>query len=89
MTSAPPRGRKPSLEKRDALISAALQLFATHGVEASTTREIAMIAGTTERTLFRHFASKNGLVQAAIEAVSRQFVGEASFARIHDPTPFT
>jgi AcrR family transcriptional regulator len=36
-------------------------------VAASSTREIAQQAGTTERTLFKHFGSKEGLVQAVLE----------------------
>lgn len=82
-------GRKPSPERRAALIASALRLFSERGVEASTTREIAAGADTTERTLFKHFGSKQGLVQAVVEEVSITMVREASFARIRDPRPFT
>lgn len=83
------RGRKPSPELRAAIVAAAQGLFAARGVEAATTREIAALAGTTERTLFKHFGSKQRLVQAVIEEVSGAMVRQAAFARVWDPSPFT
>lgn len=82
-------GRKPSPERRAAILASALKLFSERGVESATTRDIAAGAGTTERTLFKHFGSKEGLVQAVVEEVSIAMVREASFARIRDPRPFT
>ncbi|MGU9981739.1 TetR/AcrR family transcriptional regulator [Phreatobacter sp. HK31-P] len=84
-----PPGRKPSAEKRAAIIAAASRLFAERGVEGATTREIASVAKTTERTLFKHFGDKGGLVRAVVEEVSRAFVRQTSFARVLDPAPFT
>ncbi len=86
---APRRGRKPSPQKRDAIVAAALAAFAVRGVEASTTREIAEAAATTERTLFKHFGSKSGLVQAVVEAAAIELMRQRVFSRINDPTPFT
>ncbi|MDP3898998.1 MAG: helix-turn-helix domain-containing protein [Mesorhizobium sp.] len=82
-------GRKPSPQLRGAIIASALARFAERGVDSSTTREIALSAGTTERTLFKHFGSKEGLVQAVVEKVSIDMLREASFARIGDPRPFS
>jgi AcrR family transcriptional regulator len=90
MTDEPARrGRPPSPEKREAIIAAALAAFAAKGVEATTTREIAEAAETTERTLFKHFGSKDGLVQAVVEAAAIELMRERAFARVNDPTPFT
>lgn len=86
---APRRGRKPSPELRRTILDAAIGVFAARGVDAATTREIAAAATTTERTLFKHFGSKAGLVQAALEAVSIDFISDTAFARIHDARPFT
>jgi len=66
--AAPRRGPPPT--KHVDILWAAARLFGQRGVAQTSTREIAAAAGTTERTLFKHFASKDGLVQAVLsEAV--------------------
>ncbi|MBF2026341.1 MAG: TetR family transcriptional regulator [Oscillatoriales cyanobacterium C42_A2020_001] len=57
----------PQNPTRQKLIHTALELFASHGVTATTTRQIADSAGVNEVTLFRHFGSKHGLLLAVIE----------------------
>lgn len=49
------------------MLWAAVQLFASRGVAGTSTRDIAAAAHTTERTLFKHFGSKEGLVRAVVE----------------------
>jgi AcrR family transcriptional regulator len=55
-------------ETRTAVLEAAQQLFAQHGYENTTVREIADAAGITERTLYRYFDGKEGLL--AEEAIA-------------------
>jgi len=43
---------------RERLQRAALDLFASQGFEQTTAQQIAVAAGLTERTFFRHFADK-------------------------------
>jgi AcrR family transcriptional regulator len=50
------------LATRRALREAASTLFAQHGVEATTVRQIAAAAGVTERTFYRYFAGKEELI---------------------------
>lgn len=66
-SSATPSRRGPQPKKHLDLLWTAARLFASQGVAQTTTREIAAAAETTERTLFKHFGSKDGLVQAVIE----------------------
>lgn len=47
---------------RKALQDAALRMFAEHGYQATTVRDIADAAGVTERTFFRYFSAKEDLV---------------------------
>ena len=61
----PKRGPAPT--KHVDILWAAVSLFAKQGVAETTTKQIAAAASTTERTLFKHYGSKDGLVQAVIK----------------------
>lgn len=51
----------------DRLMQAARQLFMAQGITATTTRQIAELAGVNEVTLFRQFGSKQGLLLAVLK----------------------
>ena len=53
--------------KKQALIVAALKLFASKGFDATTTREIAASAGCAEGLIHRYFNGKAGLLPALME----------------------
>jgi AcrR family transcriptional regulator len=62
--------------KKQALIVAALHLFASKGYEVTTTREIAASAGCAEGLIHRYFKGKAGLLEALMEQrVSKETVG--------------
>ena len=65
--TSPPSRRGPPPTKHIDILWTAARLFAGQGVAQTSTREIAAAASTTERTLFKHFGSKDGLVHAVIE----------------------
>jgi len=52
--------------KEQALIVAALKLFASKGYDATTTREIATCAGCAEGLIHKYFGGKAGLLSALI-----------------------
>jgi AcrR family transcriptional regulator len=52
--------------RRDQILDAAMQCFASSGFRGTTTREIASRVGITEAALYRHFASKEALYAAII-----------------------
>lgn len=54
------------MDIRDKLLDAAAQVYARTGYRGATTRRIAQQAGVNEITLFRHFGSKDALIQAAL-----------------------
>ena len=54
-TPASPSGRR---DRRYAIASAAIHLFAERGLDATTVDDIAAAAGVAPRTFFRHFATK-------------------------------
>src|SRR5579884_4273251 len=53
-----PAVRLDSDERRDAIVRAAVPLFARKGFAGTTTREIAEAAGISEALVFKHFPSK-------------------------------
>jgi AcrR family transcriptional regulator len=53
---------KSKIDKRSALLQAALELFAEHGFNGSPTSLIAKRAGVASGTLFFHFKSKDELI---------------------------
>ena len=56
---------------RQRLIRAALELFTTRGYHDTTTAQIAKKAGVAEGTIYRHFASKQQLVNELYRAAQR------------------
>jgi TetR/AcrR family transcriptional regulator, regulator of cefoperazone and chloramphenicol sensitivity len=64
---ARPKRTRDRAAKKQALIQAALGLFASKGYEVTTTREIAASAGCAEGLIHRYFKGKPGLLAAMIE----------------------
>jgi AcrR family transcriptional regulator len=73
------------MDVRQALLRAAVKVFAETGTRGATTRRIAREAGVNEVTLFRHFRSKDDLMGAALEAFASQAIGRALPDRPADP----
>ena len=72
-TSGSPR-RHPRLsgeERRRQIIEAAATLFSRKGFRGTTTREITAAVGVSEAMLFKHFATKEELYAAIIDAKSK------------------
>lgn len=68
----PPPPPPPTADlTRQRLIRAALELFTTRGYHDTTTAQIAKKAGIAEGTIYRHFASKQQLVNELYRAGQR------------------
>jgi AcrR family transcriptional regulator len=61
---SPPRAR---------ILEAAIELFALHGFEAVTMRQLGDAVGLDNSSLYRHFASKSALAHAALDQVIADF----------------
>ncbi|MEO5576329.1 MAG: TetR/AcrR family transcriptional regulator [Gaiellaceae bacterium] len=60
--------RLPAAERRQAIVEAALRVFAGGSYSGATTAEIAREAGISEPILYRHFASKRELYLACLDS---------------------
>jgi AcrR family transcriptional regulator len=64
--STPPRAARRRPPARQLLLDAAARVFARDGLAGATTREISREAGVNEVTLFRHFGTKEHLIEAVV-----------------------
>jgi AcrR family transcriptional regulator len=70
MPTAPARkARKPAGDRRREIADAALRVIAADGLGRFTALAIAREVGLTDAALFRHFPSKDAIVDAAIDRV--------------------
>ena len=59
-------------DRRGAILAAAARLIATQGVRGLRVEEVASEAGVSPPLLYYHFASRSGLIKAALEHASEQ-----------------
>ncbi len=72
-----------AIPTRERIISAAAKLFYNEGIRSVSVDAVAEEAGVTKRTLYYHFASKDDLIGAYLEArdqPNRRIRCKASFA---------
>jgi AcrR family transcriptional regulator len=62
------RGKHAKDQRQRALMDAATAVFAEHGYDAATTREVAERAGCSEGLIHRYFNGKHGLLLAIVQS---------------------
>jgi AcrR family transcriptional regulator len=66
MDTAEPRARRrDAVATREALLNAARTLLSEHGVEGTSTRDVAALAGVNQALVYRYFGSKEKLFAEA------------------------
>lgn len=86
---SPERGRHDKEGRQSALIEAATRVFAEHGFDAATTREVAEVAGCSEGLIHRYFGGKRGLLLALLEARAPEVAAAVSRPPAADGTVAT
>jgi AcrR family transcriptional regulator len=64
--------RKSAEERREAVLEAALEEFAAHGLDGASTEAIAVKAGISQPYVFRLFGTKKALFLAAVERCNQR-----------------
>jgi AcrR family transcriptional regulator len=78
---SPAAGRKvDAAERRQAILDAALTVFADHGYEAARLDDIASRAGVAKGTLYLYFKDKEALFEALVRGAVSPILGQASAA---------
>ncbi len=60
------RTRKPAAERREEIVKAVLRIIGERGLTSLTTTTLAEEVGVTSGALFRHFASRDAILQEAV-----------------------
>ncbi len=71
-------------DKQWKILKAALTVFTEKGYSASTTSEIARVAGVAEGTIFRHFKTKKEILLATLIPLMQNFIGPGATNSLHD-----
>jgi AcrR family transcriptional regulator len=79
--AAPPkrRTRLLSADRRQAILDAALALFAAKGYDGVSLDEIVRVAGGSKSSVYQLFGGKQGLLQAVTESLAEQMLSEMRF----------
>lgn len=73
------------MDIRQHIIETAYQCFYQQGFHASGVETLARQAGTTKRTLYAHFGSKDGLIEAVLQFRHQQFIAQLQAALTQRP----
>lgn len=81
------RTQAPVIDKGDAILKAATQVFARHGFFQSQVADIARAAGVAAGTVYLYFRSKDDLLVSLFERTMREAIaeGRAALEGVTDP----
>lgn len=79
--------RMPTEERQAAIVAAALDLARAVSPALITTTDIATAVGVTQGAVFKHFASKDAIWQAAMQWVQQELLARLGEAATAAPTP--
>jgi AcrR family transcriptional regulator len=76
------------MEKKQAILKTAAQLFANQGFDGTTTVQIAREAGVTEPLIFYHFKGKDELFTRIIESMFVEYFSRLDLLEQNPESPF-
>ncbi|MEU3887802.1 helix-turn-helix domain-containing protein [Streptomyces sp. NPDC029041] len=78
--------QRRGVERRRAMVDAAIELFSRQGVRGTGVAAVAERAGVTPSALIHHFGSKDALVRAVLEEADRRALERLSIPSDAEPT---
>ncbi len=81
------RGRPRDPEADVAILRAALDMFAEHGVDGTSIEQVAKRAGVAKLTVYRRWSSKEDLLAQAIEEAREEIPDVSSWESTDTPLP--
>ena len=81
------RPGRPARLQRDAILAAAARLFRERGFRGASIDEIGAALGTTGPALYRHFASKEALLEALLQAALARGLADVAAVEAHGLPP--
>src|ERR671913_1849863 len=83
-----PRSQTPAVDKREAILKAATQVFARNGFFQSKVADMARAAGVAAGTVYLYFRSKDDLLVSLFERTMREVIADvgAALERVTDPS---
>ncbi|MDO6618956.1 MULTISPECIES: TetR/AcrR family transcriptional regulator [unclassified Shewanella] len=72
--------KKPKVDKKQAILDSALQLFVEQGFHGTSTASIAKKAAVATGTLFHHFPSKDDLLNHLFVSIKQEFADDITQA---------
>src|SRR5918996_1013494 len=87
MPSVARKAQVPIVDKRDAILRAATEVFARHGYFQAQVADVARAAGVAAGTVYLYFRSKDDLLVSIFERTIRGAIdeGRAALAGVADP----
>src|SRR5918996_1101725 len=85
--TAPRRSVVSTVDKRDAILKAATEVFARRGYFQSQVADVARAAGVAAGTVYLYFRSKDDLLVSIFERTMKETLaeGHAAIAGVDDP----
>ena len=72
---------------RERILEAAVEVLAQRGYSAAGVQEIVSLSGTSKGSFYFHFPSKEGMVMALVDQMSRKLVEKVQASVGHEPSP--
>lgn len=83
-----PVGRPENLEKKAAILSAAVELFTSHGFDGVTMDAVAKRANVSKATVYNHYGNKDQLFQITICESCELYLNAAFFQKLTGDNPY-